>query len=80
MSVNGCKCMEWVDMAGMAGNECKSMEMPGNGWKWLGMAENVWKGWKWLELMEIDGMAGNGWKWLEIAENGGYKACVFLIC
>ena len=76
MAVNGWKWMEWLYMAGMAGNDCQSMEMSGNGWKWLGMAENVWKGWKWLELMEIDGIAGNGWKWLEIAGNGGYKAYV----
>ena len=38
-----------------------------NGLKWLEIAGN---GWKLLEMAEISGMAGNGWKWLGMAENG----------
>ena len=49
------------------------MEMAGNCWKRIEMAEhgsNGWKGLKckkWKKKME---MAGNGWKLLEMDENG----------
>ena len=51
MDVNGCKWMEWL-------------ELIGNGWIWLEMAEHFLK---WLEIVFT---ARNGWKWLEMAGNG----------
>ena len=66
----------------MAGNQCKSLKIDRNGWKWLEMTENCGQllkmavragiSWKWPEMTEN---CFNGWKRLAMIENdwNGYK-------
>ena len=58
---------EWLEVAGMAQNGSKQLELAGNywnGWKWLEMVAMAVNGCKWLEWLEH---AGKGWKGLERA-------------
>ena len=53
---------KWLEMAKMAENRWKRLDMTRygngwNGWKWLKMAGNDWNDWKWPEMAE---MAGKG--------------------
>ena len=65
MTENGWNSQNWLDIAG-------------NRWNWLELAENGWEqherlemageDWKWLELKESTWKLGNDGKWLEQLE------------